>query len=290
MNQNNLIPVFSDVLNQEEVSLVDARSLYDFLGVTTRFNDWFNRRVNDYGFIENIDFALVTQKRVSKGRGGDRSSKDYHLTLDMVKELSMVERTPKGREARRYFIECEKRLRRIYEDESSSYLFITDRQCQIIQGAVNHLKESTGESWQSIYSRIHQKFGVVSYQEILRQDFERVMDFLGCNIQAPQDSEKRESQAFALALMKLGVFKHFEVDRAYQHTREGLFKMADDMKNMSEEIRSIAEMMWEISTNSGAVFDGLAEAQMYLDFDKDLHDKARIKAESMRKPFSLEVK
>ena len=59
------------------------------------------------------DFVLVTQQRVIKNKGGDPRSKEYHITLDMAKELAMIERNEKGRQARKYFIECEKRLMQI---------------------------------------------------------------------------------------------------------------------------------------------------------------------------------
>lgn len=104
------LPVFTGSIDHETAHLIDARTLHRFLEIDMRFNDWISRRINEYGFEQNHDFLLVTQNRVTKGRGGDRRSKDYHLTLDMAKELSMVERNEKGRQARRYFIECEKRL------------------------------------------------------------------------------------------------------------------------------------------------------------------------------------
>lgn len=107
---SNLIPVFNGVIHQEQTQLVEAKLLHSFLEVETRFNDWIDRRIKDYEFIENQDYILITQKRVTKARGGDRRSKDYHITLDMAKELSMIERTEKGRQARKYFIACEKAL------------------------------------------------------------------------------------------------------------------------------------------------------------------------------------
>ena len=84
---------------------VNARKLHAFLEVQTRFNDWIKNRVDEYGFIENQDFITFTENLVNGGR-----RIEYALSLDMAKELSMVERTAKGKQARQYFIDCEKRL------------------------------------------------------------------------------------------------------------------------------------------------------------------------------------
>lgn len=106
-----LIPVFNGTINNELALLCDARDLYDFLNVRRDFSTWIKGRIADYKFIENQDYILIHQFGGTKGRGGDRRSKDYHLTLDTAKELAMVERNEKGRQIRRYFIECEKQLR-----------------------------------------------------------------------------------------------------------------------------------------------------------------------------------
>lgn len=104
---SNLIPVFQGNIQQEPVQLVEARTLHQFLEVDTHFKDWIARRISEYEFVENLDFITIAQKRAL---GYGRGRKDYHITLDMAKELSMVERNEKGRQARRYFIECEKAL------------------------------------------------------------------------------------------------------------------------------------------------------------------------------------
>lgn len=83
---------------------VSARELYNFLEVKTDFTDWIKRML-DYGFDENIDFILlkIGEKKVSK-----TNPIDYALTIDTAKEISMLQRTDKGKQARRYFIEMEK--------------------------------------------------------------------------------------------------------------------------------------------------------------------------------------
>ncbi|ANZ62546.1 antA/AntB antirepressor family protein [Secundilactobacillus paracollinoides] len=84
---------------------VDGRDLHNFLEVKERYNDWF-KDMQKYGFTENVDFISFTGKRV-KPQGG-RPQVNHALTLDMAKELSMIQRTKKGKQARQYFISMEK--------------------------------------------------------------------------------------------------------------------------------------------------------------------------------------
>ncbi len=107
MNETNqIIPLSVSDIGEEQQQTVNARELHAFLEVKTRFNDWIERRIADFGFAEGADFASLTQKRVSGG-----TQIDYFLSLNMAKELSMVERNAKGRQARLYFIDCEKKAK-----------------------------------------------------------------------------------------------------------------------------------------------------------------------------------
>ncbi|EFP5438422.1 phage antirepressor Ant [Salmonella enterica] len=121
---NQLIPVFNGTISNESVLLCDARKLHSFLEVGKMFANWIKDRLTEYEFVENQDYILICQNGQTKGRGGDRRSKDYHLTLDTAKELAMVERNDKGRQIRRYFIECEKRLH-----QQSSTVLAPHREC-----------------------------------------------------------------------------------------------------------------------------------------------------------------
>ena len=85
------------------IQAVNARELHTFLEVQTRFNDWIAARITDYDFVENQDYVRFTENSV-KPQGG-RPSIGYFISLDMAKELSMVERNEKGKQARRYFID-----------------------------------------------------------------------------------------------------------------------------------------------------------------------------------------
>lgn len=104
---DQLIPVFKGSLNNEPTLLCNARDLHTFLDVGKDFSTWIKGRVTEYGFVENQDYIAIPQKR---GIGHGRGKIDYHLTLDTAKETAMVERNEKGRQIRRYFIECEKKL------------------------------------------------------------------------------------------------------------------------------------------------------------------------------------
>ena len=92
-------------------SVVSGRDLHDFLGVQTKYTQWFERMVS-YGFTENVDFVGFSQKREKPTDG--RPTIDHALTLDMAKEISMIQRTEKGKQARQYFIEVEKAFKEQY--------------------------------------------------------------------------------------------------------------------------------------------------------------------------------
>lgn len=106
----NIIPV---IANANGRPTVDARTLHAFLEVGKDFSNWIRGRIEKYGFAEGEDYDIGSPVLANQsGKGGDRRSRDYHLTLDMAKELAMVERNEKGKQARRYFIRCEEELRR----------------------------------------------------------------------------------------------------------------------------------------------------------------------------------
>ena len=84
--------------------VVSARELYAFLEVRTNFTDWC-KRMFEYGFEEKKDFISILGEST-----GARPSLDYALTLDTAKEISMLQRSEKGKQARQYFIACEKQL------------------------------------------------------------------------------------------------------------------------------------------------------------------------------------
>lgn len=88
---------------------VSARDLHKFLEITERFSSWFERMLQ-YGFVENQDFTSAKSFTLVNN-GAQREIDDYALTLDCAKEISMIQRSKKGKEAREYFIECERQLR-----------------------------------------------------------------------------------------------------------------------------------------------------------------------------------
>lgn len=93
------------VERKEGIETVNARELHGFLEVGRDFSTWIKDRIEQYGFLENVDYAV--SKSIPQNGG---TAIEYHISLDMAKELSMVERNEKGRIARKYFIECEKKL------------------------------------------------------------------------------------------------------------------------------------------------------------------------------------
>nr|DAU24337.1 MAG TPA: AntA/AntB antirepressor [Caudoviricetes sp.] len=97
------------ITEQKGIQLVDARELHRRLKVQTSFNHWFNRRVSEYNFDENKDYFTENQLLDKNDKKyPHRPRTEYFLTIDMAKEIAMVERTEVGKKIRNYFIEMEK--------------------------------------------------------------------------------------------------------------------------------------------------------------------------------------
>lgn len=99
----SLIPVSYD---NPERPTVSGRELHDFLNIETPYVKWFNR-MTEYGFTEGEDYAEVLDKIVQKPKEGGRPATDHQLTIPMAKELCMIQRNERGKQARQYFLAVE---------------------------------------------------------------------------------------------------------------------------------------------------------------------------------------
>ncbi|UTO27859.1 antA/AntB antirepressor family protein [Bartonella harrusi] len=127
-----LIDIHQTTIDGDIVQTVNARELHAFLEVGKDFSNWVTDRIKKYNLVENQDF-VCSPNLASKGRGG-HNRKDYHLTLSVAKELSMVENNKKGREARLYFIECEKLAKQVATPQ------IDYSSPEAVLGVLNHLQ------------------------------------------------------------------------------------------------------------------------------------------------------
>ena len=131
-DDNNFPPLLPMTIGGERIQTVNARDLHAFMDVGRQFAAWLPDRIDQYGFVDGVDYVVFSETgknpsdalpnfgetsrtdrfpgSESKGRGG-RPTKEYAISLDMAKELAMVERNEKGRAVRRYFIQCEKRAK-----------------------------------------------------------------------------------------------------------------------------------------------------------------------------------
>lgn len=87
---------------------VNARELHAFLEVGKDFSSWIKKQIERCDLVEYQDFEVFTQK--GENLQGGRPTSEYALSIDAAKEISMMSQCEKGKQARRYFIECEKRL------------------------------------------------------------------------------------------------------------------------------------------------------------------------------------
>jgi|GEM_PF-2056112 len=137
---SNQVKIKSATIGEESVNSVDARELHSFLGSKQEFANWVKLKVIENPFFqENQDFILLDNSVKQTGRGG-HNRKDYALTQDTAKKVSMAEQTARGNEARDYFL--------LMEKQAKSLPIPSDKKEQLDIGYValghlkNHLKMS----------------------------------------------------------------------------------------------------------------------------------------------------
>ena len=189
---DSLIQITKNTINGAEViNSVNAREIHNYLGVKTRFNDWINRAIEKYDFIENIDYSILS----------NGNSKDFVVTLDMAKELAMLENNPKGKETRKYFIEFEKQGKNLINQQS--------QEIQLLQGMLNTISKMDNrvteleqtrrlENWQElalieaknkkVYS-IAEKHDLSNDKEMIRKLHSRVWKCLKKRFNVPRYNE-----------------------------------------------------------------------------------------------------
>jgi phage anti-repressor protein len=182
MNASFFVPVFSGSFNTQTQLLCNARDLHKALQVGRKFATWITERIKEYGFIENQDFVAISQNReIGFGRG----KKDYHLTLNMAKEMAMVEKTEIGRQVRRYFIRCEEERYGSMHHVAINQL-ISKEQADNIQLAVEQRSQRTGESYQKIYAGLHAYLRIDSYRTMPVEHYTAALKYLESVPDAPE--------------------------------------------------------------------------------------------------------
>jgi len=133
--KSQLIKISKNKINGAEINSVNAREIYDYLEIKTRFDTWIKRAIEKYDFKEGVDFCSF----LSESTGG-RKATEFIVTIDMAKELAMLENNSKGKEVRKYFIKVEKQAnkplsidqlldynKKVIEDLRSSNLVLTKK-------------------------------------------------------------------------------------------------------------------------------------------------------------------
>lgn len=112
IQNQELFQISETEINGTLTKTINARDLHSFLESKQDFSTWIKNRIEKYDFIENQEFIRFHKKM----EANNATMIEYIIILDMAKELSMVENNEQGRLARRYFIECEKKLKEIKQE------------------------------------------------------------------------------------------------------------------------------------------------------------------------------
>ncbi|HDZ5236854.1 TPA: antA/AntB antirepressor family protein [Campylobacter coli] len=167
------IQIYNDKTIGAEINSANAREIFYYLNSLQDYSNWIKNRINQYDFIENQDYII--ELVYTKGR----PRKEYYVTLDMAKELCMVENNEKGRQARRYFIECEKRLKNLEQEkmqklafnQSLGYKSQLKQQKEKYENKIKALKYDLEKKKELSFKRKLSKEELLELRKILARDY-----------------------------------------------------------------------------------------------------------------------
>ncbi len=170
------IQIYNDKTIGAEINSANAREIFYYLNSLQDYSNWIKNRINQYDFIENQDYII--ELVYTKGR----PRKEYYVTLDMAKELCMVENNEKGRQARRYFIECEKRLKNLEQEkiqklafrQSLGYKSQLKQQKEHYENKIKALQYDLEHKKELSFKRKLSKEELLELRKILAKDYDMV--------------------------------------------------------------------------------------------------------------------
>lgn len=180
MTASQLVPVVPGTIGNTQCLTVDGRTLHSVLGVRRDFSNWIKGRISKYGFVQGQDFEVFA--KTGENSEGGRPSQEYRCTLGMGKELCMVENNEKGRVARRYFIECERRLLspqtttshdgQLSPAERAELKALVDAKLSAAPAAVQ------GKARAEIWTRFNRHFRIAEYAQLPTVKMPEARDYL----------------------------------------------------------------------------------------------------------------
>lgn len=180
MTASQLVPVVPGTIGNTQCLTVDGRTLHSVLGVRRDFSNWIKGRISKYGFVQGQDFEVFA--KTGENSEGGRPSQEYRCTLGMGKELCMVENNEKGRVARRYFIECERRLLspqtttshdgQLSPAERAELKAIVDAKLSTYPASVQ------GKARAEIWTRFNRHFRIAEYAQLPTVKMPEARDYL----------------------------------------------------------------------------------------------------------------
>jgi phage anti-repressor protein len=252
-----LIPI----VERDEQQMVSARNLHTFLGMETQFTIWM-KRMFEYGFEENVDYGAVNQKRLT-AQGNETVFTDYVLTLDTAKEICMLQRSEKGKQARRYFIEVEKQAKAMYKQlqqvheqrqmsEAELKEFVRKAMREEMRGEIREMireevaaqstnpsssTRSLGKPKASLSLNVIQEYLEREMAANTHKFIPYYMEFCAANLKRPRyvkvDVKKRATELAMCAAM-LEAIVQFRIENQIPDTNWGFFK---DLEKIQKVIR-----------------------------------------------------